>query len=161
MTWSMIEEDGMTSMMSRDWPARWREWLAAGFPERLRAFELPELDDWFGREGMRLEEYREDDVVVVKAEMPGIDPEKDVEITISDDTLHIRVERKEKREETDKEKGSYRSEFRYGRFSRNIPLPAGTTDEQVKASYANGILEVRVPVKEEVAAQRKIPISRT
>jgi HSP20 family protein len=155
------EEDVMTAITSRDWPARWREWLTAGFPERLRALELPELDDWFERDGLRIEEYKDGDSLVVKAEMPGIDPETDVEITISDNTLHIRAERKEQREEGDKEKGSYRSEFRYGRFSRSLTLPAGTTEEDVKASYNDGILEVRLPIREEVAAKQKIPISRS
>jgi HSP20 family protein len=109
-------------------------------------------------DGMRVEEFEDGDTLVVKAEMPGLDPEKDVEISVSDHTLRIRAER---RQETKvDEKGRYRSEFRYGSFSRSIPLPAGATDEDVKATYRDGILEVRVPVDRGKAEARKIAVQR-
>ncbi|MGZ6834181.1 MAG: Hsp20/alpha crystallin family protein, partial [Mycobacteriaceae bacterium] len=60
------------------------------------------------------------------------------------------------------DKTGYRSEFRYGMFSRTLPLPAGVREEDIKASYANGILEVRVPRPEQpAAAARKIPVERS
>jgi HSP20 family protein len=110
-------------------------------------------------DGMRVEEFEDGDALVVKAEMPGLDPENDVEISVSDQTLRIRAERHQ--ETKVEEKGRYRSEFRYGRFSRSIPLPAGATDEDVKATYRDGILEVRVPVDRGTAEARKIPVQRT
>lgn len=109
-------------------------------------------------EAMKVEEFEEDGYVVVRAEMPGIDPDKDVDISIADGTLHVRAERREENR-TEDTKG-YRSEFRYGSFSRSIPLPPGATDDDVKATYTDGILEVRVPVPAESATATKVPIVR-
>lgn len=93
--------------------------------------------------------------------MPGIDPDEDVEITLDEGTLCIRAERKESHEEKDEDKGSYRSEFRYGQFTRRLPLPARATKEDVKATYNDGILEIRVPINEETAEAKKIPVNRS
>lgn len=107
---------------------------------------------------MRVEQHEEGGALVVRVEMPGMDPDRDVEITVSDHRLRIRAER---REESKKEDASgYRSEFRYGSFVRTIPLPAEATEDDVKASYRDGILEVRVPVDREKAQARKVPITR-
>ena len=108
----------------------------------------------------RVEEYRDGNTVVIRAELPGIDPDKDVELTVADDMLHLRAERRERTEH--KDKGSYRSEFRYGSFSRSLPLPAGCQDEDISASYRDGVLEVRVPVAEQIdpPATRKIQVTR-
>jgi len=92
---------------------------------------------------MRVEEIHEDDTLVVRAELPGVDPDKDVDISVSDGVLHIEGRREESTE--DKKEGSYRSEFRYGTFSRDLALPKGVESKQVKASYRDGILEVRIP----------------
>ena len=59
---------------------------------------------------------------MIKAEVPGIDPDKDVDITLTGDQLRITVRHEEKSERSGKE--GYRSEFRYGTFSRSITLPA-------------------------------------
>ncbi|MFW6187289.1 MAG: Hsp20/alpha crystallin family protein, partial [Actinomycetota bacterium] len=108
----------------------------------------------------RVEEYRDGDTVVIRAELPGIDPDRDVELTVADDELHLRAERRERSEH--KDKGSYRSEFRYGSFSRTLPLPPGCRDEDISAAYRDGVLEVRVPVAEHVEppATRKIRVTR-
>lgn len=53
--------------------------------------------------------------------------------------------------------------FRYGSFSRSIPLPDGVKEEDIKATYTNGVLEVRTPLPEEAAqpeAPKKLPITR-
>ena len=110
---------------------------------------------------IRVEELIDGNTLVVRAEIPGVDPDKDVEITIDDGYLHIRAERQEKEEH--KDKGSFRSEFRYGSFSRSIRLPEGVNEEGIKATYADGVLEVRTPLPEEAAqskSARKLPISR-
>jgi len=95
----------------------------------------------------------------VKVELPGIDPAKDVTVTVDDGYLTIRGERKETTEA--KEEGYYRKETLYGVFERRIPIPAGIKDSAVKADYKSGILEVVVPeiarVREEVKPKR-IPI---
>ncbi|MFI5041995.1 MAG: Hsp20/alpha crystallin family protein, partial [Acidimicrobiales bacterium] len=106
--------------------------------------------DW-DSDFMRVEEFRDGNTMVVRAELPGIDPDKDVELTVVDGVLHLEAHREEKSER--KEKHSYRSEFRYGSFSRRIALPAGADESQVEASYTDGVLEVRVPMAEETKAQ--------
>ena len=126
--------------------------------------DLPDMfrrfweSDW-DKPWLRVEEFVEGDVLVVRAELPGIDPEKDVDLSVVDGVLHISAEREEKSEQ--KEKDSYRSEFRYGSFSRNISLPAGYSETDVKATYRDGVLEIRVPAAEQPkAAAVKIPVSR-
>lgn len=115
-----------------------------------------------GAAPIRVEEFVDGKTLVVRAEMPGVDPGKDVEITLADGYLRIRAERQEKEEH--KDKGHFRSEFRYGSFSRSIPLPEDVKEEDIKASYTDGVLEVRTPLPDEAAAQteapKKLPISR-
>ena len=125
-----------------DWPPRWPgRWM-----------------DLFDEDGLiRVEELVEDHALVIRAELPGVDPEKDVEVTVDNGVLTVRAERREEKEERGRRR--HRSEFRYGSFSRSVPLPAGATDEDVKATFANGILEVRVPVNGAKPEAKKIPIS--
>ncbi len=52
----------------------------------------------------------------------------------------------------------HRSQFRYGAFTRSLPLPANADEAHIQASYGSGILEVDVPLKEADDAQRRIPI---
>lgn len=111
-----------------------------------------------GPGALRVEEFTEDDTAVVRVEAPGLDPEKDVEITVADGVLEIRAERRE--ESRTEDKGRYRSEFRYGSFRRSVPLPAGASEEDVKATYKDGILEVRLPIDREAAPSRRVPIQR-
>jgi len=123
-------------------------------PEPVRRFLEGDLDSW-----LRVEEYQEGNSLVVKAEVPGIDPERDVEITLTGNQLHLGVRREEKSEH--KSKHGYRSEFRYGTFTRTVTLPAGVKTEDVHASYNDGVLEVQVPIPEEpVSGSRRIPITR-
>jgi HSP20 family protein len=126
--------------------------------------DLPDMfrrfweSDW-DKPWLRVEEFVEGDVLVVRAELPGIDPEKNVDLSVVDGVLHISAEREEKSEQ--KEKDSYRSEFRYGSFSRSIPLPAGYSETDVTATYRDGVLEIRVPATEQPkAAAVKIPVVR-
>jgi HSP20 family protein len=120
--------------------------------------------DWptmtlFGEEPeMRIEEFAEDGRIVVRAELPGIDPDRDVEITVADHTLTIRAERT--REEQVEEKDGFRSEFAYGSFVRTMPLPTGATEDDITATYRDGILEVQVPVAA-TAETRKVEVTRS
>lgn len=113
-----------------------------------------------GTHAMRLEEFLEDDTCVIRAELPGIDPEKDVEISVADGVLHLRAEREERTEE--QRPDGYRSEFHYGRLGRSIRLPEGASETDVTASYKDGILEVRVPAPgpEDAPVPRRIPVER-
>lgn len=120
--------------------------LTRWFDTRRTPFELIErlFEGDAQSAAIKVEEVRDGDSLVVRAELPGIDPDKDVDVSISDGALHISARREERTEE--KSKGSYRSEFRYGSFSRTLPLPEGATPESVTASYKDGVLEVRVPI---------------
>jgi HSP20 family protein len=88
-----------------------------------------------------------------------VNPDEDVDISISDGNLRIRAERRH--EETIEERDYRRTEFRYGSFSRVVPLPAQTNEQDIKASYRDGILEVRAPIDEIVPRRSTIPINRS
>jgi HSP20 family protein len=124
---------------------------------------LPELFDWlespitaFRPHGqmIRLEEYVENDRYVLRAELPGIDPDKDVEVHVSGGALTIHGQRHEEQKER------YRTEFRYGSFTRSITLPTGANEDDVTAVYDNGILEVAVGLKEAKASERRIAVEK-
>jgi len=131
-----------------DWP----EWLA-----NRRLFDLP--DFWarsMGADSIHVEEYQEDSNLVVRAEIAGVDPDKDIEITQSDGTLWIRAERR--RQKKTEEARNYRSEFHYGSFVRGIPLPRRANADNVVATNLDGVLEVRVPLDGKSTEGTKIPI---
>jgi HSP20 family protein len=114
--------------------------------------------EWATEELIKVDEYRENGSLVVRAELPGIDPDKDVEITVSDGMLCIEAERRE--EEKTEEKGFVRHELSYGSFTRTLPLPDGVTESDITASYKDGILEIRIPAPEPAPAT-KISISKS
>ncbi|GAP54303.1 Hsp20/alpha crystallin family protein [Arthrobacter sp. 92] len=110
---------------------------------------------------IRVEEYVDGNTLVVRAEAPGLDPDKDIDVSVVDGALQIRAERKEEKEE--KGKDSYRSEFRYGSFFRSVPLPQEVKEEDIKATYKDGVLEVRTPIPERAMTESKgtkLPITR-
>lgn len=134
-----------------DWFDRWPEVFARRWPESFRG--LPMLDEAF-----RLEEFTDDDgTFVLRAELPGVDPDEDLEITVDDGRLVIAAHREERSENRDK--GAYRSEFRYGSFHRGVRLPAGADEDAIEAGFKQGILEVRVPVDREASTARTISVS--
>jgi HSP20 family protein len=126
---------------------------------RRPLFDLSNWTDWFEETPMKLEEFQEDGNLVVRAELPGIDVDKDVDITVANGTLTIRAERRD--ETSTEDKSGYRSEFHYGAFVRSVRLPAGATEEDVKATYKDGILDVRVPMDSAQAESKKIPVTRS
>jgi len=131
------------------------QWIKAfPFP---RPFSLAGME-WMSEDLIRIDEYREDGVLVVKAEMPGLDPEKDVELTVTDHVLHIAAQRRE--EEKTEEKGYMRQEIRAGSFNRTLALPNGVTEAEITATYKDGVLEIRIPAPE-TAPTTKIPITKS
>ncbi|MGH3794242.1 MAG: Hsp20/alpha crystallin family protein [Pseudonocardiaceae bacterium] len=109
---------------------------------------------------IRVDEYQEGDGLVVRAELPGIDPDRDVDVAVSDDMLRINAQRR--LEENTEDKGYLRHELRYGSFTRTLPLPEGVHGDDITASYQDGILEIRVPLPEQPQPEqpRKISISK-
>ena len=114
------------------------------FPDLVEWFEEPflTLRPYLGQP-IRIEDFVEGDHYLVRAELAGIDPEKDVEVTVGSGYLTIRAERHDKTE------GKHRTEFRYGSFSRSLPLPGDANADDVTASYDHGILTVSVGLKAE------------
>jgi HSP20 family protein len=93
--------------------------------------------------------------LVIRLELPGIDPDKDVEIMVEDGTLHVRGQRQETEEE--KGEGYIRRETSFGMFERVLPLPPGAKTDDLKATYNDGILEIVVPGAAKRPTQR-IPV---
>lgn len=95
----------------------------------------------------------EEGVYLVSAELPGMDPAQDIEVTVSNENVTIRAQHSE----TNQDK--HRSEFRYGAFQRVLRLPFAVPEEGVEAGYRAGILTLRIPKpadhKDEV---RSIPV---
>jgi HSP20 family protein len=123
------------------WPAfRWPAFRAKAFGAGNKWF--PEIDV-----------FEKDNRLVTKLDLPGLKKE-DVKVEVTDGYLAISGERKTEAEE--KKEQFYRCEREYGTFYRSVPLPAGVTVEDVKATFADGVLEVSVPlpVKTEPAARR-------
>ncbi|HEX3197300.1 MAG TPA: Hsp20/alpha crystallin family protein [Propionibacteriaceae bacterium] len=107
---------------------------------------------------IKVEEFIDGEELVVKAEVPGVDPDRDIDVSIDNGVLTIAAERRESsREKLDK---GFHSEFRYGSFVRQVRLPAGTSPEVVSATYKDGVLEIRMPKPSAEAASRRIQIQR-
>ena len=135
-----------------DWP----NWMS-----NRNLFDWPEtIFDGSSETAIRVEEFEDKDgkELVVRAECPGVNPEDDIEITVTEGMLRIMVQRK--KETTHESRRHYRSEFQYGSFVRSVALPAGCTDQDVKASYIDGVLEVRIPMNGVQAKSKKVMITR-
>jgi HSP20 family protein len=90
----------------------------------------------------RVEEMVKDNRYVIRAELPGLDPEKDIEVAVEGRTLTIHAERRQE------DSGPYRSEFRYGSLTRPVRLPVRVDAKDVTVRYEKGVLEVSVPARE-------------
>ena len=146
----------MTTIVKAGWP-RLLDLLESAWPMEITGT----LDtSTAGGLAMRMEEFVDGDTFVVRAELPGVDPDQDVEITVAEDVLTIAAERREERTEGEKGKPGYRSEFRYGSYRRSISLPPGVTADAVSATYSDGILEVRAPVARPTTEPQKVAVTR-
>ncbi|MFF8513483.1 Hsp20/alpha crystallin family protein [Streptomyces sp. NPDC015492] len=141
--------------------------MTGGKVERRHSL-FPDFDDWFGRgfpglpgwrpataaHSIPVEVTRDDGAYVLRAELPGMDPD-DIGVTVDDNLVTVTAEHSES--EDDKE----HSEFRYGSFRRTVRLPSPVPADGVEASYADGILTVRVPAPyEEPRTGRTVPVKR-
>jgi HSP20 family protein len=133
-------ERDMDRMMEDFFGRRGRAW----WPERW--FRTDELE----LRAPAVDLFEEKDDIVVKAELPGME-KNDIEVNLTDHTLTIKGEKK--KEEEIKEKNYYRSERAYGSFVRTLELPREVHADKVKATFKNGVLEVRVPKTEEAKAK--------
>ncbi len=130
-------------LLHREMDRLWRSFFGEGtlgFPERWS----PSLD---------LTENNGS--LVVKVELPGIDP-KDISIDLSGDILTVRGEKKQEKEE--KEKTYHLLERGYGSFVRRVRLPVKIKEDGIKASYKDGILKIAMPKAKE-AKKKEIKIN--
>ena len=135
-------------------PAR-RHAVPARFPDLFDWLDTPwaEALPFRSAQTFRVEDYTENGNYMIRAELPGVDPEKDVEVSVARGVLPLHAER---REETKQDR---RSEFKYGSLTRSVSLPEGADPDKITASYDNGILTVTVPVPEEAKpAARRIAV---
>jgi len=102
-----------------------------------------------------LDMYESEDKLTVEVELPGLEA-KDIEISLEDDILHIKGERKFEGEV--KEENYHRIERAYGYFERNIPLPRKVDEEKVAASVTGGVLRIEMPKATETKP-KQIPIT--
>jgi len=123
------------------------------FAEMLDWLEAPRaLIRPLAGHSMPVEDYLDDGRYVLRAELPGIDPEKDLDLTAAHGVLTIKADR------LDQTDGAHRTEFRYGTFARSIRLPVNADEEHIQASYGHGVLEVAVPLKQASEDERHIPV---
>lgn len=102
---------------------------------------------------IRIEEYLEGETYFVRAEMPGIDAEKDVTVTYAEGELRLHVQR------STEHKDRTHSEFHYGSFYRSVALPAGVREDTISAEYVDGILTVRMLIGDVETTGKPIPIT--
>lgn len=136
--------------------ARWRD----PWPRLTDWFDtmLPNDFGWRGGDmhTMRVEEFEQDGSFVIRAELPGMDPDKDIDVSVGDGLLSIEAHREEHTEVEGL------SEFFYGTFIRTLTLPQGADEGAVSAAYKDGILTVSVRMREEPAAPTtKVPVARS
>ncbi len=133
--------DEMESMMR--WPGgRW--------PFQAPWFQR--LEPW----APAVDVFEKDTEVVVRADLPGV-KQDDISVEVDQQTLVIRAERKQ--EEDVEEKGYRRTERSYGRYERTLALPDGVDADAIRATYREGVLEVRLPVRrEEKTPAKTIPV---
>jgi HSP20 family protein len=132
------------------------------FGESWPTFQWPVLrtrpaeeQSWFPE----IDVFEKDNRLVTKIDLPGMKKE-DVKVEVTDGNLTISGERKTEAEE--KKENFYRCEREYGSFYRAVPLPPGVKLEDVKATFADGVLEVSVPLPAQPEAKvRKVDIEES
>jgi HSP20 family protein len=95
--------------------------------------------------------------LIVRADLPGMNKD-DVKVDVTEDAIVIQGERR--REHEEERGGVYRSERSYGSFYRAIPLPEGAITDQAKATFKDGVLEIKLPAPpEQVTQGRRLEIT--
>lgn len=112
-----------------------------------RVFDNPNVRAFAGMRWPAIEVFDRDDQMVVRAELPGVKRE-DVHVRVVGEMLVIEGERRQDAQPSERA-GLQRSEWSYGQFSREIPMPADADSTRLKARMQNGVLEVTLPFRME------------
>lgn len=115
-------------------------------------------NDFITDTSIRVEEYQDHDHYVIRAEVPGVDPDKDIDVTVNGSILRLSITRR--RQERSEDRHGWRSEFSYGSFARTVSLPSAAAMKDIHATYANGVLEVRVPLNGKEGKEHRVTIER-
>lgn len=142
--WRPFEFEKMRREMDRLWDS---------FFERKTTRTAGEEREWVP--SLDISETKGD--LVVKAELPGIDP-KEIDISLNEGILTIKGEKRQEKEE--KEEGYHLVERNYGSFTRSIRLPREIQNEKISASYKDGVLRITLPKTEE-AKKKEVKIKVT
>ncbi len=144
------EVDNLFERFSEDWPSLPRLWGGGNWSypiaEFERGFKLPRFEIT-----PRVDVSENDNAYDITMELPGMS-DKDIELTLSDDSLTVKGEKKVEREE--KKKNYHVSERSYGSFQRTFRVPSGVDQSKVDASYSKGVLNISLP-KTEVSKNSK------
>jgi HSP20 family protein len=111
-----------------------------------------EMGRWSQTFTPRVDVKDEDTHVVVSVELPGID-QKDIDVTVTRDSVRIAGEKKH--EEEKEERGYYRRETSYGSFERVIDLPSEVDENKADARFSKGVLTIRLPKSEQARSKQK------
>ena len=144
----------MTNLIRRDPVSEMLSWNRA--MERMFDRFYDESDPAFNNQfGLRvpLDVIENDNEFIVKADIAGLDPEN-INITYTNNTLTIKGEVSDEREKTEEEGRYHLRERRYGTFSRTISMPGSVDVAHIEAETKNGVLELRLPKKEEIKPKR-------
>ena len=152
-TWQQVKWEDIMAKLPRPRP-----------PAIFRTM-FPDLADWLESPWMgpppltagqtfRVEEVAQDNRYVIRAELPGLDPEQDIEVFVDGRTLTIHAERRQE------DSGPYRSEFRYGSLTRLVRLPTRVDAKDVTARYERGVLELSVPAREAKPEGSRVAIEK-
>jgi HSP20 family protein len=116
--------------------------------------DWPSTESFRGEWAPSLDVSETEDTLVVKAEIPGMDA-KDIDISLANDILTIKGEKKQEKEE--KDENYHRVERSYGAFSRTIRLPVDVQNDKIKANHRDGVLKITLP-KSKKAKSKEIKI---
>lgn len=136
-----------------------RPQAALDWPWRMDRPFFPWSSVWdgAGEFDVRIEEFERDGHYVIRAEVPGIDAQKNIELTVANSQLQLIIHRE--RHEKSGDVRHYRTEFQYGSFTRIVPLPRTASEKDVKATYRDGILEIVIKMNGTPAHGHRVPIT--
>ncbi len=144
---------GLLRQMTAEWDRAFDEpfWRTFRFPT-MRAVEGVNLAAW----APKVDVFEKDNRFVTRVDLPGVKKEN---VTVEVINGHLALSGTRAHEKEEKKDNVYRTEREYGEFYRAVPLPEGVTFEDIKATFADGVLEVAVPLPARVQpAARKVEI---
>ena len=119
-------------------------------------------DDWFfpvsrREKGPEMDVYEDDSAIIAEVSAPGMNSD-DLKVSIDEGVLRVRGEKNEEVEDKNEERGYYRKEIRRGSFERVVRLPSNIDEDNIKASYEDGILKIEIPKTERDEREKTIEI---